>query len=166
MPALFKKNNFSGSNAFFLAIILIISGCSVVKPDMERENAIREKVVSTAMKYKGCPYKYGGTTPKGFDCSGFTSYVYKKAGIKLPRSSDDQYDAGTDIDFDEMKNGDLVFFTRWSGVGKLFSPNHVGIFLGNDRFIHAPSSGGRVRIDRLSESYWENHYKGSRKVIE
>lgn len=148
-----------------LSIIFAVSGCSIISPDRERENAIREKIVRTAMQYKGCPYKYGGTSPKGFDCSGFTSFVYKKSGIRLPRSSGDQYEAGSSVDLDEMQNGDLVFFTRWGYLGKLLSPNHVGIFIGNDRFIHAPSSGGRVRIDRLSDDYWESHYKGSRNVI-
>lgn len=150
---------------FFLFLAILISGCSAVAPRHEKEDALREKIVQTALKYKGCPYKPGGTTPKGFDCSGFTSFVYSKAGIRIPRTSGNQFDSGQDVDFDEMKNGDLVFFTRWGSIGKLFSPNHVGIFIGNDRFIHAPSSGGKVRIDKLTDDYWDSHYKGSRNVI-
>jgi len=151
--------------SFFLFLIILISGCSAVAPRHEEEYALRSKIVQIALKYKGSPYKSGGSTPKGFDCSGFTSFVYNKAGIRIPRTSGSQYDTGQDVDFDEMQNGDLVFFTRWGSVGKFFSPNHVGIFIGNDRFIHAPSSGGKVRIDKLDDDYWDSHYKGSRNVI-
>lgn len=151
---------------FCIFLFLVTSGCSTISTRHEDNSAIREKIVQTAMKYKGCPYRSGGSSPKGFDCSGFTSFVYNKAGIRLPRTSKDQYKSGDDVDFDEMQKGDLVFFTRWRSLGKLFSPNHVGIFIGNDRFIHAPSSGGRVRVDRLGDDYWDNHYKGSRDVID
>ncbi len=151
---------------FMICCLVLFSGCSVISPRKENRDALREKLVKTALRYKGSPYRYGGATPKGFDCGGFTSFVYKKSGITIPRSSGDQYKQGDSISISELQQGDLVFFTRWGAVGKLFPPNHVGIFIGNDRFIHAPSSGGKVRIDRLGDNYWDTHYKGSRNFIE
>lgn len=153
---------------FFIIFLLLVflSGCTTLAPSREDHEAKRQEIIKIALKYKGCPYKPGGTTPSGFDCSGFTSFVYSKAGIRIPRTSSDQYKSGRSVDSDEMQNGDLVFFTRWGSFGKLFSPNHVGIFIGNGKFIHAPSSGGKVRIDKLSDDYWDSHFKGSRDYIE
>ena len=87
----------------------------------------------------GVPYKWGGTTPKGFDCSGFTQYVFKKAGVSLPRTSSAQGKVGTKVSRSELRSGDLVMF-----------PGHVGIYIGDGMFIHSPSPGKSVRIDDLS----------------
>lgn len=96
-------------------------------------------VVAIAKDYIGVPYKWGGTTPKGFDCSGFTQYVFRKAGVSLPRTSSAQGKVGTKVSRSELRAGDLVMF-----------PGHVGIYIGSGKFIHSPSPGKSVRIDDLS----------------
>jgi cell wall-associated NlpC family hydrolase len=96
-------------------------------------------VIAIAKDYMGVPYKWGGTTPKGFDCSGFTQYVFKKAGVSLPRTSSAQGKVGTKVSRSELRSGDLVMF-----------PGHVGIYIGDGMFIHSPSPGKSVRIDDLS----------------
>lgn len=108
----------------------------------------RESIASTALKYKGVPYKYGGTTPKGFDCSGFVQYVYKKSGIVLPRTVS-QMEKVLRKTKSPLK-GDIVIFHK---------PLHTGIYLGNGKFIHASSSRGVV-IDKLSEQWFKKRLKG------
>jgi peptidoglycan endopeptidase LytE len=100
-------------------------------------------VVAYAKKFIGIPYKYGGSSPKtGFDCSGFTSYVYKHFGVKLPRSSRDQLKVGTSVSRSNLKPGDLVLFGN--------PVHHVGIYVGNDQYIHAPRTGEKIKISKLS----------------
>ncbi len=118
------------------------------------------KIVATAKQYLGVPYVWGGSTPSGFDCSGFVQYVFAKHGISLPRTSKQQWTVGTSISKASLQPGDLVFFanTYTSGV------SHLGIYIGNGQFIHASSSKG-VIISSMSNSYWDNHYHGSRRVL-
>ena len=116
-------------------------------------------IIATAKKYIGVPYLWGGTTPSGFDCSGYVQYVFKTHGISLPRVSRDQYTAGYAVSRSNLKPGDLVFFnTSGSGV------SHLGIYLGDNQFIHASTSKG-VTISLLSSSYWSSRYLGARRVI-
>jgi len=107
----------------------------------------------------GVSYKTGGTTTNGFDCSGFTRYVFLKLGITLPRQSASQYQIGTAVARNEMRPGDLVFFNT-SGRGV----SHVGVFVGNGKFAHASSSRG-VMISPLSQSYYANRYVGAKRVM-
>lgn len=107
----------------------------------------------------GSPYKPGGKDPSGFDCSGFTGYVYRKGGYKLPATSDGQYAFVKKIK--EPKEGDLVFFKI---DGNKIS--HVGIYTGNGRFIHAPSSGKSVSYANLEDRYWKEHYAGAGTIFE
>lgn len=116
------------------------------------------RIVATANRYIGVPYVFGGSTPRGFDCSGFTSYVFRDYGIKLPRMADEQYKVGTFVPRQNLQPGDLVFFTTYEpGV------SHTGIYVGNGNFISATTSGG-IRVDSLSSSYWSPRYVGAKRV--
>ncbi len=113
---------------------------------------MRRALLAQAYQSLGVRYKYGGTTPReGFDCSGLTSFVYQQGnGLRLPRTAAEQSRASRTISFEQMRPGDLIFF-RTSGS----SVNHVGIYVGRGDFIHAASGGGRVTIDNLSKTYWQ-----------
>lgn len=115
---------------------------------------VRHQVIEMAKQYLGIRYVRGGQSEKGFDCSGFVSYVYSKLGLKIPRSSAQQSVAGQKIAKDATKAGDLVFFfTRGKNI-----ISHVGIYIGDNKFIHAASSGKGVIISSLNEPYWKSRF--------
>ena len=116
-------------------------------------------IISLAKNYMGVPYVFGGTTPYGFDCSGYVQYVFAHAGISIPRTADVQYDFGTPISTTELVPGDLVFFETYT-----YGASHVGIYLGDGNFIHASSSRG-VTISSLSQAYYSSHYIGARRIL-
>jgi cell wall-associated NlpC family hydrolase len=116
----------------------------------------RYSVVKTAEKFLGVRYKFGGVDPKGFDCSGYSSYVYKVNGFLLPHSAQQQFAEGKRIGIRKAKPGDLVFF-RISG----WKISHVGIYMGEYRFIHAPSRGKHVSFDDIRKDYWRKRYAGT-----
>jgi cell wall-associated NlpC family hydrolase len=118
----------------------------------------RTDLIGTALALRGIPYLNGGTGPRGFDCSGFTQYVYARHGVQLPREVRDQFAEGTPVKDDDLKVGDLLFFTTVAP-----GPTHVGIAIGGDEFVHAPSSRGVVRVERFSAAYWSARYLGARR---
>ena len=129
-----------------------------VNPTSTVEAAVNtQKVVTEAKKLIGTPYKWGGTTPKGFDCSGFVYYTYKKAGKVLPRSSAEMYKLGTSVSKSQLRPGDLVFFTTYKK-----GASHVGIYIGNNQMIHASSKG--VKIDSINNSYWKPRFIGAKRL--
>ena len=113
---------------------------------------IAARAVRDALALRGAPYVYGGSTPAGFDCSGFTSYVYGNLGVPLAHSSYDQWTSGPRVPRADLRPGDLVFF---AGLG------HVGIYIGGGRFVHAPHTGTVVSVDRLSGSWYGAEYDGA-----
>lgn len=119
-----------------------------------------DKIVTTAKKYIGVPYVWGGESPKGFDCSGYVQYVFKMHGISLNRTTETQYKHGSYVSKSNLKPGDLVFFQNTYRAGI----SHVGIYIGNGQFIHASSSKG-VTISNLSSSYYTSHYYGARRIL-
>jgi cell wall-associated NlpC family hydrolase len=125
---------------------------------VSRSSAIAASLTRSAMRFIGTPYVFGGTRASGFDCSGYVQHVYAMLGIHLPRTADAQFDAGRHIAA-SMKPGDLVFFHTYApGV------SHVGIYLGNNRFIHSSSSHG-VAISSLHSVYWAPRYVGAKRVF-
>ncbi len=117
-------------------------------------------IVKTASKYKGTPYRYGGTTPKGFDCSGYVQYVFKRHKANLTRTADTQGLEGIAVSKSQLKSGDLVFFaaSKSSGI------THGGIYAGNGNFWHSSSSRG-IMLSSLSDSYWAPRYHSARRVL-
>ncbi len=140
--------------------ILYLSSCSPRYTDSDGwmffGTGKRKGIVQTARGQLGVRYKYGGITPRGFDCSGLTSYVYKRNGIQIPRSARAQYSKGKKINRKQIKPGDLVFF-QTSGRGI----SHVGIYTSNGRFIHAPRTGKKVSYESINNTYWRRRYRGA-----
>lgn len=122
-------------------------------------SALVRRVIQAALSYQGVPYSFGGTTPNGFDCSGFTRYVFAQAGIYLPRAADEQYEVGQAVSYSRLQPGDTVFFTTYEA-----GASHSGIYVGNGKFISATSSRGVV-IDRLDSGYWGARYLGARRIL-
>lgn len=117
-------------------------------------------ISSTALSLRGSPYRNGGSDPQqGFDCSGFVQYVYNQHGVKMPRDVRLQFGVGQDVDPAQLEPGDLVFFTTVAP-----GASHVGIAVGGDQFIHAPSTSGAVRVENLSSQYWANRFVGAKRV--
>ncbi len=117
--------------------------------------SLGERAARLAPRWLGTPYRYGGTTPTGFDCSGFTRFVYGKLGVELPHNAAQQYAVGRAVSRSKLRPGDLVFFHRLG---------HVGMYVGDGRMIHAPQSGDRVEIVRISGHYGER-LVGARRLV-
>jgi peptidoglycan DL-endopeptidase CwlO len=122
-------------------------------------NSTSATVIGTALDLRGSPYRNGGADPSGFDCSGFTQYVYARHGVALPRAVFEQFKIGVAVTAADLEPGDLVFFTTTAP-----GASHVAIALGGGEFVHAPSSTGVVRVERLSVKYWANRYLGARRI--
>lgn len=120
----------------------------------------QKHIIENAKKLLGTPYVWGGTTPNGFDCSGYVQYVFNQSGIKLPRTTTEQYKIGTYVPKSSLQPGDLVFLQNTYRAGV----SHVGIYVGDGKMIHASSSKGVV-ISDLSSSYYTQHYYGARRVL-
>jgi peptidoglycan endopeptidase LytE len=117
-------------------------------------------ITGTALSLRGAPYRNGGSDPSGFDCSGFVQYVFNQNGVRVPRTVTEQFRAGRDVDPPALEAGDLVFFTTVTS-----GASHVGISIGGDEFVHAPSGAGEVRVERLSAPYWSTRFVGVKRVL-
>ncbi len=159
------------TRAFLVAALLVSPSVRadepiVVPPPLQvsfvdRATATAQDAIDQAMDLLGIRYRRGGTSPEaGFDCSGFVSHVFREGlGLILPRSSKEMSRSGEVIGQEELRPGDLVFFNT---MRKAFS--HVGIYLGDNQFVHAPRSGGRVRIEDLRDGYWIKRFNGARRI--
>lgn len=128
----------------------------------DRTSGSADELIGNAMGLLGVAYRYGGTSVStGFDCSGFMQHIFKRAmGINLPRTSAEQAQMGTPVARSELQPGDMVFF-RTLGGSRI---SHVGLYIGNDRFIHAPRTGKNIEITSLSHKYWSGKYAFARRV--
>ena len=122
-------------------------------------NVASTKILKTAAQYKGVPYVFGGTTPSGFDCSGYVQYVFAKNGIRLTRTADTQALEGKFVSKKSLRPGDLVFFTTYEP-----GASHVGIYAGNNQFWNATSSRG-IMLSNLNDSYWGPRYYTARRIL-
>jgi murein DD-endopeptidase len=148
-------------------LILAVAGCASTpnqapvaasgstKPSTDR--AVQAAAYAQTMI--GKPYRYGGSSPAGFDCSGLVMYSYKQAGLALPHSTDKQRSSSRVVKVAELRRGDLLFFNQ---EGK--KHGHVGIYVGDGKFVHAPSSGKSVRSDSLAAPYWKKHLTEARRI--
>ncbi|WP_217125348.1 C40 family peptidase [Hydrogenophilus thiooxidans] len=127
----------------------------------QRENRLRE-ALKTAFDLQGTPYRSGGTSAQGLDCSGLVWVAFASAGIKLPRSSQEQFHATERITREALRPGDLVFFK--TGRNKKRAVDHVGIYIGNDQFLHAPRRGKEVTVASMNEAYWTARFVGAGRV--
>ncbi|HVO67887.1 MAG TPA: NlpC/P60 family protein [Syntrophales bacterium] len=135
---------------------------AIAKQKTHGDMYIREELVKTAQSFVDVPYLWGGSSSDaGFDCSGLAMTVYQYNGLNLPRSSREQYEAGAPVDHNSLLKGDLVFF----GTTDKDKISHVGIYIGDGRFIHAPGGGKRVRMDSMSKSYYKKRYLGGRTYL-
>lgn len=155
----------------FSGVTGYVSGDYIVKTDEEPSAPSHSSetglaVVELAKKYLGCPYVYGATGPKSFDCSGFTYFIFKQVGHPIARGGSSQFYQGTSVSKNELQPGDLVFFRDPATAGS-YPMTHVGIYIGNNQFIHASSSkrGSGVKISSLSETWYTNIYAGARRIV-
>lgn len=130
---------------------------AVVSKQQQVSRSNSSTLVNNALSLQGVPYVYGGTSKSGFDCSGYTQYVYKGSDISLPRTSSEQFNEGSSVKKEQLQAGDLVFFTTYEK-----GPSHVGIYVGGGNFVHASNSG--VRTTSLNDSYYASRYVGARRV--
>jgi cell wall-associated NlpC family hydrolase len=138
----------------------LAGGCASAPVHEPPEHPDAPAAATIALGMLGKPYRYGGDTPtKGFDCSGLVQYSYARAGVKIPRSTEQQRQDTRPVPPRKIKKGDLLFFDQ---QGKKFS--HVGIYLGEDWFVHAPAGGKAVRKDRLTDPFWREHFVDARRV--
>jgi cell wall-associated NlpC family hydrolase len=146
-------------------LILLLGACATTKENVLTHESNSSYAVRNLTSYAysliGTPYKFGGYSPKtGFDCSGFVDYVFQRtANVSLPHNALQISRHGSPVKSSQLREGDLVFYDT---NNEAYS--HVGIYLGNDRFIHAPSSGGSVRTENMREHYWKIHYNGARRI--
>ena len=137
-----------------LLIGLAAGGCALLPAREPVYSNTAARAAEQAVQMVGKPYRYGGDTPaKGFDCSGLVQYSYARAGVKVPRSTEQQRQDTRPVPPRNIKKGDLLFFDQ---QGKKFS--HVAIYLGDDWFVHAPAGGKTVRKDRLTDPFWREHF--------
>lgn len=117
-------------------------------------------LLKVAQQYLGVPYVWGGTTPDGFDCSGYVQYVFRECGVTLPRLADEQFNYGWPVEKDRLIPGDLVFFETYEP-----GPSHIGIYFNSTYFIHADSASGEIAFDTLERAYREETYLGARRMV-
>ncbi|EXF45502.1 putative lipoprotein [Pseudomonas sp. BAY1663] len=155
-----------------ILLIALLTACAgpapqppVIAPVEPPAAGAAEDVLFSALGLVGTPYRYGGNTPdSGFDCSGLIGYVYRgAAGMSLPRTTSEMSRMrGTDVGRGALRAGDLLFFAT-SGGRRV---SHAGIYVGEGRFVHAPSSGGTVRLDSLANNYWQKNYLGAKRLLD
>lgn len=140
----------------FVAVGIMFHGLLVLNKD----NHPKDDVVTLAKQYLGVPYRYGGSTPAGFDCSGYMLFLFHQFGKELPRTADRQATVGSQVDIDNLQPGNIVFFATDEPT-----ISHTGLYIGDHMFIHASSTAKKVIISNLDEPYWKNSFRGARQLI-
>jgi cell wall-associated NlpC family hydrolase len=141
----------------FIVLIALV-GCGLT-PAKQSAPPLASRAADHALAMVGKPYRYGGNTPKGFDCSGLVQYSYARAGVKLPHGTRNLLQVSQPISRKKLRRGDLVFFTQ---EGRRSS--HVALYLGGNRFVHSPSSGKNVHVAGFNNVYWQRHFTEARRI--
>ena len=142
-------------------LCVLLAGCAGTYRPTPEGQALRGGVVLDALGQIGRPYRYGGTSPDGFDCSGLVQYVFAQQGLKLPRTAREQHKAGQTIALDDAEPGDLLFY-RFGRMGI----DHVAIYLGEGQAVHAPASGRAVIVAPVAQRWWMDRYVDAVRVIQ
>lgn len=140
-----------------LTALIISYGRSIQTKPVEPQTA----VTLLAKEYLGAPYLYGGATPAGFDCSGYIMFLFQRCGKDLPRSADKQATIGIPVNISKLQPGDLVFFSAKTGCSAI---SHVGLYIGNRKFIHASYTAKKIIISNLDEPYWQSVIHTARRI--
>jgi cell wall-associated NlpC family hydrolase len=149
------------ARVLLLSAALLIASCATPYRPTPEGQALRRGIVLDALGQIGRPYRYGGATPDGFDCSGLVQYVFAQQGLRLPRTTREQHKAGDPIDLDEAEPGDLLFYS-FSLSGRI---DHVAVYLGEGQAVHAPSSGKAVIVAPVAQAWWMDRYVDAVRVI-
>lgn len=131
-------------------------------PEQSSATELGKQIADEALSYLGTPYVWAGTSPSGFDCSGLVYYAYASCGVSITRTAESIYSCGSYVEKAELQIGDTVHFTGRNSGGKI---DHVGIYIGDDKFVHASSSSEGVIISELSSDYYTEHYYGARRIV-
>jgi len=148
-----------------LALLAVLTACTPFQPGLPGAGVPPTGsdhgllVLQAAESRLGAPYRYGGSGPEAFDCSGLVSYAHRQLGVDVPRTAAQQFAAATPVQRDDLRPGDLVFFRIASR-----EVSHVGIYAGKDRFVHAPQSGGEVRMASLDDEYFRRRFAGAGRL--
>ena len=148
----------------FLALVLFLTpkGLVFAAESTAVPDTVRYKLVKMARKFLGLPYRWGGMSERrGVDCSGLVKMLFSKLHVELPRTSGDQIRSGENIEVENLQTGDLVFFSTDGAT-----PNHVGLYIGENRFVHAEKKAGHVIITDLNQPWYVKHFLGARRVLE
>ena len=160
MASTCRSSRAIAARTLLLAVLLsLLAACAPFRHGLPGEGTTADRgraVLEAAETRIGAPYRYGGSGPNAFDCSGLVAYAHRQVGIAVPRTAAEQYSQATPVERRELRPGDLVFF-RLAGrdVG------HVGIYAGDDRFVHAPQSGGHVRLASLEDEWYRQRFVGA-----
>ena len=156
VQALRSTRTFKSLGVTLMAMLVLVTGLfgSVSSAQAAPAQSLGDRVVSTAFKYNGYRYRYGGASPSGFDCSGFVYYVYKQAGYTVGRDTNAQYNSGTRVGFSQLQPGDIVLFSNTYRRGL----SHAAIYIGGGKIIHAVNESVGVTVSNLNSSYWRSHF--------
>jgi cell wall-associated NlpC family hydrolase len=145
-----------------LSLLLIGNAKNFAQELTSVRRPIRDQLASAARHFLGLPYRWGGTSERrGVDCSGLVKAIFSKFNIQLPRTSREQFHAGEDVSVESLQTGDLLFFSS-DGV----TPNHVGLYIGDNLFVHAEKKAGHVIITALNQPWYLKHFLGARRIFE